>query len=395
MYHHANPTGLASRLVARTAAPLLAMLMLIPVLPARAQAPAPRPDVLVFANGDQLTGKLTEVINGKVTFHSDMLGDVTVSLDRVKSLRTSQPFAVIRQGQVVTNTTPDAAVPRGPLTIANQQVQVEEGGGGAANVPEAQVQYVVEQAAYESQMHGRAGVFGGWSGALTGGAALVDATQTSRTFSGGAALVRTAPAVNWLAPRNRSSVDFSAAYGSVSSPNVTPTKTNILHAALEQDWFLWPRFFTLAVASFDHNYSQGLSLQQIYGGGAGYTLIKNPVQELDLKTDVHFERQIFSATPGVVPAIVSPSKNLVGMDFGDTYLRHLVHGIVFSQNLTLTPAFNQTNAASALVAASLLFPVHNRFSFNLGAQDAFLNDPGFGSKKNSFQFTAGVGYSLP
>jgi hypothetical protein len=42
----------------------------------------------------------------------------------------------------------------------------------------------------------------------------------------------------------------------------------------------------------------------------------------------------------------------------------------------------------------LTFPVYKRLGFSLSALDDFLNDPAFGSKKNSFQFSAGLTYTL-
>ena len=72
----------------------------------------------------------------------------------------------------------------------------------------------------------------------------------------------------------------------------------------------------------------------------------------------------------------------------------LPHGLVFNETAVITPAFNQTNAYSALATAGLTFPVYKRFGFTVGALDDFLNDPAIGSKKNSFQFTAGVTYTL-
>jgi hypothetical protein len=82
------------------------------------------------------------------------------------------------------------------------------------------------------------------------------------------------------------------------------------------------------------------------------------------------------------------------MDFGDTYMLKLPHGLVFNQGAVITPAFNNTNAYSAEATAGLLFPVYKRFGFTLGTLDDFLNDPAAGSKKNSFQFTAGLTYTL-
>ena len=68
---------------------------------------APAPDVIIFTNGDQLTGKLLREVGGSVTFHSDIAGDVTVTWDKIKSIHSSQQFAVIQQGQHVTRKTPD------------------------------------------------------------------------------------------------------------------------------------------------------------------------------------------------------------------------------------------------------------------------------------------------
>jgi Protein of unknown function, DUF481 len=60
----------------------------------------------------------------------------------------------------------------------------------------------------------------------------------------------------------------------------------------------------------------------------------------------------------------------------------------------VTPSFNTPSAYSALATAGLTFPVYERLGFNLSALGDFLNDPAFGSKKNSFHFSAGITYAL-
>jgi Protein of unknown function, DUF481 len=351
--------------------------------------PAPTADVLVLANGDQLTGKLLREADGTVTFHSDMAGDLSFTWDKIKSIRTTQKFAVIEQGQHISRKTPDSNVAQGAIAIQDDTIQV-----AGKEIPEKNAQYVVDQDSYIKQVRGNHGWGYGWGGSLTAGAADVQATQNSRTFTGAGTFVRTIPGVSWMDPRNRTTADFTAAYGSLSQPGAATTKTNILHADAEHDWFLSPRLYALVDTSFDHNYSQGLNLQQIYGGGLGFVLIKTPRQELDLKGDIHYERQNFGFTPGIVPPTATPNKNLIGADIGDTYMAKLAHGLVFNQGLVVTPAFNMPKAYSALATAGLTFPVYKRLGFNLSALDDFLNDPAFGSKKNSFQFSAGLTYTL-
>jgi hypothetical protein len=124
-------------------------------------------------------------------------------------------------------------------------------------------------------------------------------------------------------------------------------------------------------------------------------VIKRPTQELDVKFDIHYEKQTYFVTPNILPPPpLTPSKNLIGADFGDTYMAKLPHGLVFNQTAVITPAFNKSNAYSATATAGLVFPVYKRLGFSVGTLDDFLNDPAAGSKKNSFQFTAGVNYTL-
>src|ERR1035438_5438309 len=60
-------------------------------------APKPDPDVLVLSNGDTLHGKFVGSIQGKLTFHSDPLGDVSIGWDKVKELHSTQRLAVLEK----------------------------------------------------------------------------------------------------------------------------------------------------------------------------------------------------------------------------------------------------------------------------------------------------------
>ena len=49
-------------------------------------------EVLIFKNGDQLTGKLLNSTGTEVKFESDMAGEVTVALSKIKELKSSPPI---------------------------------------------------------------------------------------------------------------------------------------------------------------------------------------------------------------------------------------------------------------------------------------------------------------
>src|ERR1700755_2638597 len=55
-------------------------------LPSNAQE-KPTPDVVLMKNGDQVTGKLERSVGTDLIFKSDILGEVTIPMDKVKELR--------------------------------------------------------------------------------------------------------------------------------------------------------------------------------------------------------------------------------------------------------------------------------------------------------------------
>jgi uncharacterized protein DUF481 len=246
---------------------------------------------------------------------------------------------------------------------------------------------VVDLASFTKETSGHEGFFRDWKGTATLGASFVEATQNSRTVTDSIALVKAIPDQDWLARRNRTSFDFSSSYGLVSQPNTPTLKTSIYHADAERDEYFSPAIFVFGQGQFDHNYSQGLDLQQTYVGGFGWSVFKKPNEGLDLKGGFSFIRQQFSGA--------TSAKNLAASVFDEKYIRKFFQGTTFTQEFSASPAWTQTKAISAFGGASLALPVYKRFSFTVGAIDNFLNDPPPGFKRNSVQFTTGITYVLP
>ncbi len=368
-----------------------------------AQGPAPAkptPDVLIFANGDQLTGKLERVTAGNVVFASDMAGELTISIDKIKELKSGAEFALLRKGESVGKT----QVAAGSVMVEGGNITLTPPGGQpAATVPAKDVAYLIDKATFDGQVNHKAGFLTGWNGSITGGASIERSTTTGTTLTAGIALVRAIPTVAWMPARDRTSVNVMESYGKLSTPVIPPTTpatgpsvvlNSIFHADAERDEYFSPRMFALADTSFDHNYGQGLQLQQIYGGGIGWTAIKSEKQELDLKVDVHFERQQYITTSANGTSTTTPSVNLIGSTIFEAYHRDLPRKILFTQTATILPGWSNSNAYSANVMASLSAPVFKRLSATVMTTDNFLNDPAQYYRKNSFQFITGVTYLL-
>ncbi len=373
---------------------LLASLLLSPVL-LLAQDKKAANDKLTFSNGNELDGKLLRGDGGGVVFHIDMAGDLTIPWSKIKELHSDANFVVIPKGAVKYK-----AAGTGPISVAVGKLTIAARGADTT-MPTGDLAFVIDETTYDKEVAHGGGFFHGWNGTVTGGATLVRSTQTATTLTAGVALVRAIPTVPYLPARNRTTLNIVESYGKQTSPVIPPStpaapdvvvQTSIFHADLERDEYVSSRFFALVNTSFDHNYSQGLSLQQVYGGGIGWTPIKSGKQQLDLKSDVHYEKQEFApATPTAQPA---PAVNIIGLTVSEAYLRHLPKHVEFTESGTYLPAFNQTQAYSANITAALAMPVYKRLSAVISTTDNYLNDPAPYYKKNSYQFVTGITYSL-
>jgi Protein of unknown function, DUF481 len=362
---------------------------------ARAQsaAPKPAPDVIVFTNGDQLTGTLERATGDSFVFKSDVVGEITVTADKIKELHTAGKFVALKNGEKVTRTS------KTPATITYQDNAValadQTSSSVVETIPVKDLSVLIDDATYTKEVSGNPGIFQDWTGGVTGGLTLVESTNTGQTFTAAVNLIRLVPSVTFLSPRTRDTIDVLETYGKLTQPVIPQTtpptpdsvaKTNIFHADAEHDKYLTERLYGFVGLSYDHNFSQGLNLQQIYGAGVGYTVIKTPVQEFDVKADLHYERQNF------VPP--TESNDLIGTSFSEQYHRALPHKILFTETGTFIPAWNDPSIYSAIFEAGLLLPTYKRFSLNLDLQDNYLSNPAFGYKNNSFQFVTGVTYTL-
>lgn len=349
------------------------------------------PDVVVFTNGDTLHGKFVNSVGGKVTFHSETLGDLSFPLDKVKELHTGQKLAVLDKTVKLRGKEATRNIPTGSVDVADEHITVHpETGAAPAAIPIKDAQYIVDAPTLDKQLFHEPNFFTGWNGAATAGATLVQATQNQYTVSGSLGLIRAVPTVAWLNPRNRTSADFSGSYGKITEPGSTTLKSAIYHLDGERDQYFSPRVYALVQAAFDHNFSQDLQLQQIYGGGIGWTFLKSEKQEADLKGTVQYEKRSFISAPS------STNQDLIGSTFALSYAGK---GKFFTiaQTLEFIPAYNTPSAYSASETDTVTFPAYKSFGFSVGTIDSYLNNPPASvppTKRNSFQFTMGLTYAI-
>ncbi len=351
-------------------------------------APKPGPDTLVLNDGETLIGHFLHAHGATVTFKSDALGELNIDWSKIKELHSTQKFAIVKKDVKLGRRSDLSGIPKGAVSMAGQTLAVEPGAGAAPQqIPVAQAAHVVDEPAFENLVLHNPGFFEDWKGAVTAGASLVEATQQSRAFTGSIAFIRAVPTENWLDPRNRTTIDFSASDGEVIQPNTPTVKTEIIHFDAERDeYFRGKDLYGFVQTALDHNYSQGLKLQSNLGGGIGYTVIKKANETLDFKGSLTYLTQEFE-TEG-------DNHTLFGSTFNETFMRKTAHGILFLQQVSVTPAWSMMHDYFATAGGSVAVPVYKRLAFSTSLVDTFLNNPPRGFKKNSFQLTTGITYTL-
>jgi hypothetical protein len=358
---------------------------------AQVKAPKPPPDLIVFTNGDQVSGTLERGIGSSIVFKSDVAGEITVSLDKVKLLRSRGSFAVLAKNAPISR----KAVTPGAIQYSDKKLTVTTPQGAVETLPEDRIAYIIDQPIYNRELAKLPGPLYGWNGSVHGGATVVRSTDNGTTYTAGVSLVRAIPAVPFLPARNRTSFDLQETYGKLTSPVIPQTApptppsvaiTSIFHSHAERDEYFSPQFFALAQTSFDHNYAQGLDLQQVYGGGIGWTTLKTGRQQMDVKADLHYEKQAFQTA--------SSNQDLIGSTLSEAYHRNMPRKLVFTESASVLPAWNNSSAYSANALLGLVMPVFKRLGLTVTSTDNFLNDPSAGYRKNSFQFVTAASYSL-
>ena len=351
-------------------------------------AVAAEPDVLVCKSGEKFIGQLESATAAQVTFKSQAAGEIKVPWSKVKELNSTRRFAVIPKNVKISGAQEAKKIPEGTVSVAEKRIEIQP----AATAPVRTVSitdsgHVVDEKSFQSSFKSP-GFFGGWSPTVSMGVSTVFATQRDRTFDGEVTLSRVVPDVDWRNTSDRTTIDISASYAKTHSTLVTnpaTVKAYIYQADLEHERYLVPRLFGYGEITYDHNYSQNLSMGQTYVGGLGLAVWKQTGQELDLKGSLgYIQRRYYKS---------GFNKDLFASTFGEVYRNKRKHGIEFHEELSFIPAWNDSPAYAAAGKAGLSIPISESISLDFNAKDSFLNGVPAIYKKNSIEFSVDISYS--
>src|SRR5271170_3598563 len=182
---------------------------------AQGGAAKPVPDVIVFTNGDQLTGTLERATGDSFVFKSDIVGEVTVSADKIKELHANGKFVALKKNEKITRTSKQP----GTVTYSDNTLTMAATSSSAVEaVPVKDLAYLIDNATYAREVTSNPGIWYGWHGAISGGITLIESTQTGQNYNAALNLVRLIPSVDFLPPRTRSTINVLETYGKITQP---------------------------------------------------------------------------------------------------------------------------------------------------------------------------------
>jgi hypothetical protein len=394
------------------------------------------PDVITFVNGDKMSGQMVGVTSAGLVFRAAMVGEVTVEWSKIRDLHSENGFGVIaafaRAG--ATGAAPPAFLPPAPATVAGQTPA--RAAPAPATPPPAVARATPpitqpstpappQQAAVSppsppvtpstpepapapvSAANGRSWfgshIFSGWQGNAAAGLAYVAATTSLISVTPSVNLVRTYPKASGTWPvRARTYINFMANYSKETQNGdvayFDPTRRTLfipgsfdetftLHAEFVQDYFLFPRLFVQAGASFDHNYAQSLDLLQAYGGGLGFVVYRTDRSEFDLRAGVGYSKQEYNGYPGFDASVIASR-------FYESYQHKFRNGMSFSEQGGMRPAWTDPKFLFGGGQLNFNMPIYHRLNLNISSFDFWSRTPPPMLKKNIFQVALGVSYAF-
>jgi hypothetical protein len=183
-------------------------------------------------------------------------------------------------------------------------------------------------------------------------------------------------------------VDFSFASGIVKQPGAAEIKTDIIHGGPGTGRVF---FHSPHVRIRAGDVRSQLLARSGPGGASGRRARLDGGEERGERARRQGQHHVPASE---LRWIDQPDQSLVASNFAEAFTHKFKHGVVLAQTVSATPTWNITNDWLANASVTLTVPAYKRLNIALGAIDSYLNNPPPSFKKNSFQLTTGLTYTL-
>ena len=325
-------------------------------------------DQVILDNGDRVTGKVTKKDGDSLTVTSDLMGPVTIKWAHVKSVITDEPVTVVLK---------DGKEVEGKLTTSGDQVTVADQTVPLPSV--TTVRNAAEEAKYKRFLHPP--LYDLWNGYYDFG--IADASGNSRALS-------ITNAINAARVTNNDKISIYATQ--IYSKGLVNGKVGLTANAWRGGWKyernLSKRFFLTVFDDYEHDQFQNLTFRGVFGGGAGFHLVKTDRTQLDLAGGFSLNHEAFSVA--IAPPAPDTSRNSGEVFWGDDYAFKINKASSFTQSFRMFNNISQTGQYRVNFDVGMVTKVAKWLSWQISGSDRYITDPAPGRKTNDLLISSGI-----
>jgi putative salt-induced outer membrane protein len=327
-------------------------------------------DQVSLKNGDRLSGTIIKSDGKTLVLHTDYAGDLTVKWDAVQAIQSAEELHVELQ---------DGKTAVGPVTTSDNKLQITTKSSGTVEASTTTVKSLrnsAEETAYEKSLH--PGLLQAWSTGLNVGFALTGGNSQTKNFS--LAFTGTRQTSN-----DKLGLYSNAVYATNHAPGATPSTTaNTIGGGLRYDHDVSKKIFGFVTTDFFSDALQGLNLRSVFGGGAGYHVIKNDNTTLDLLGGLDYTHESYTIL----------SRNFAALILGEELMHKLGKTTVLKQQLSFFPDLSHTGEFRGTFDLGTVTKINKWLGWQNSYSDVYVTNPPIGKKQNDIILTTGLNISF-
>ncbi len=334
-----------------------------------------RADVVIFKNGDRLTGALVDVQRGVLTLKSDVLGNLMIPLNQVQS------FSADRSAVVLTS---DRKAMEGQLELLSSGEWQLTKNGQSQSIPVEEVSLALPAEPYHDLIKRSGKPWRLWTGAANFGYSIQNGAQQTNSLNMTVNAVRQLPANLLPSHEWRTNYGLTMLFSKAAEQEIS-VSSKTLSTNLRQDYLFSSRDFVFGFAQLDHIAPQGLYLRQTLGFGFGRDLVQSSRTRVSILGGLNYLHEKFDD---------GFSDDSSEVRAGGTFGMQINDWLRYEHNLNFYPNLKSGGQYHADTNANLGLTITSRLTLNTGVIDLYLSNPGPGSRRNSIAFTTGIGFTF-